>query len=227
MNTNKISELNEPLRIGTVADGDYIVFDRYGEFQMHGEAERYDDLTFNFVGINLMSTAGSVDMDWDKNAVKFQRLGSVSNSANRVQGSETWVHKYRCSKNASDLIPVEMHFHWLQFNATDKSTIKIRYRITNNGKSYKSNNTDWTELSIITNNGSDVFPFALEVGKDFMLQITCFPLQLVYATISAEVELFFAREDAGTFDTYIKRFDIHAPIDKMGSTEYYANDEIE
>jgi len=201
--------------------------DHQGEPRFRGNAVLFDDLTFNFVGRRLSVNNGTVDMEWDYNVAKFQSNGDITNKNRRVQASETYRHEFKTSKTPTDLIPTEWHFHWEQFNTTDKFEIEMWYRVVNNGMSYKDDYTDWTKLKVKTNDGHDVFPFNLN-GGDYMLQITSFPIQEVFAKLSAEVEIFFTRIDNGVDsggDFFCKRLDVHIPIDKIGTSDFHTDND--
>jgi len=215
----------QTFKVGNKANNNYTEIDHNGEPRFRGKAMMFDDLTFNFVGRRLAITAGTVDMDWVLNCAKFQKNGTITNQNRRIQASETYRHEFLFSKDETDLIPTEWHFHWQQFNTTDKFEVELWYRITNNGIAYKDDYSDWTKLKVKTNDGHDVFPFALN-GKDFMLQITSFPIQHIFAQISAEVEIFFTRIDSGVTsgnDFFCKRMDVHVPIDKIGTSEFHSD----
>jgi len=211
----------DEISLGTAAN--YTVINEKG-VEMFGEAEQFKDITFNFIGRKIANNTGTVDMGWTKNAMRFQKNGSLSVINNRVQGSETYNHEFRTSKSLTDLIPLEMHFHWHQYNTTDKFDVALMYRITNNRQSHKEDQSDWTTINVTTNDGHEAYPFNLDAGDDYMMQITSFAIQNVYVTLSAEIEMMFTRTDNTTFrKLYVKRFDIHAPVNRFGSNEPHSD----
>lgn len=217
------ASLKETLK--TPGEVDFIIFGTDSAARMNDST--YDDLSFTFVGRRLSSTVGTVDMDWDKNCVVFQKSGSLANRNDRVQGSEPYMHYFKASQDESDLITIYPHFHWHQYNDTDQYIVSVAIRIKNNGKSYKEDWIDATTYITTTCDGNDVFPFSLDAGADFMEQITTFTPITAYINLSAEIEMMFTRTDGSTFthNLYVPRFDIHCPIDKIGSRNPYNDNE--
>ena len=175
----------------------------------------YDDLSFTFVGRKLSNTVGTVDMDWDKNVVKFQQGGDITKSKDRVQASEPYLHYFQTG-SAIEIFP---HFHWHQYNDTDQFTVELQYRVTKIGGGYKEDQSDWSSIQATTCDGNDAFPFNLN-GKDFMHQLTTFAPQIVDVDLSTEIEIMFTRVDSnGVASMYIKRFDFQRSITLTGMVD--------
>jgi hypothetical protein len=209
-------------RIGD-ANGE-VVLDNEG-IELFGDAVQYKDLTFNFVGRKLYSNQGTIDMDWDKNALKFQKGGDLADKNNRIQGSETYNHEFKFSTSSSDLITIKPHFHWQQYNDTDQYEVSYKWRILTNTNCYMDDGSDWTTATVKTCDGHDLKTFSLESGKDFMVQLTEFPDITAHIDLSSEIQVMITRIDNNSFtkDLYMLRFDFHCPTKALG-TKHELND---
>ena len=182
---------------------------------------QYDDIILASFARKTFVSAGRVDYDWDKLCIKMQNNGSNTNPSDHVSGTDHIGHKFVESKNESDLIPIDIHFHWLQFNNTDQYEFELKWRIINNGKSYSD--SDWNTEIIKTCNGNDELPFVLESGKDYTEQITTICTPNVYIKRSSQMQVKFARIDSNSFtnDFLLVQLDSHIPINKLGTDTIY------
>lgn len=108
----------------------------------------WDDLANSLIGRRLASNAGSVDYDWDENAIAFSSGWDISDDNDCV----IWnLQKPHGAKANSTL---NMHFHYEQTDAVDKE-FTIRYRIQDNSQ---AKTTTWTEV-VVSTDTNNVFPY--------------------------------------------------------------------
>jgi hypothetical protein len=221
----------------------------------NGNAIVYDDIAFNLGGKKFYTTVGKVDFDYDYIMPRFQSGGNITTKNDCVFGNEPYPHAFLTSDELTTLgytgddikVPIELHAHWLQFNATDQYSLGIYIRILNNGSHYSNaekgvfptdtqpeeqwiyleptlgNNADGSKAPSGYTDNKDLFTFD-KGTDDLMVQISMIAKFNVIINISAELQIWVTRIDDGTLatnDLLVSQIDFHCPKSANGSQDPY------
>ena len=169
----------------------------------------WDDLVGSITGIQLEATRGRVDMDWDENAFKFQRLGSTIEPKDRIQFNLQKLHSIHADGE------MRLHIHWEQ-TTSDPIIWSIQYRIQNNGvaKQEAWSTVEHGTSGLLAEDCDNAFDYT----GGTMNQITniCV-VPLATASISSTVQFRLARTDAVDMDVLATFVDAHVQYDQVGS----------
>jgi hypothetical protein len=211
VSTSGDETIDGTLKVGDIDSGDYTEIESDGTIKFVGDATVWDDLSASLIGRRLFATAGTVDYDYDENAVTFDEEGDITDANDRVGFSRQYPHKAIYGTGAV----LKPHLHFEQ-DRTDNVTFTLRYRIQSNNT---TKTTSWT--TITADYSSDlIFTYP---GSGTFNNILAFPgIDMSSASISATIDLQFTRTDSLGGDlVYGKFFDLHCPFDTAGSREEY------
>ena len=183
-----------------------------GSLRKMGLARVFEDLVGDVMSKRLYATSGTIDYNWDENAMKFQKNGSLSDKSKRLQynlqvphGAAIGVYSY-----------FRMHLHlWIEGSLN--ATYAIQYRKERNGE---EKNTSWTTITTVTGNittkgTNDIFD---PTGKTVLNQITIFPeIDISDMKISDTIQIRLARTDGNTGDQLVYFIDGHIAMSDDGS----------
>ncbi len=209
---NNISQLQEPLFIGSKEEGNYTEINTDGTQRLRGDSTAWKDMVADLFGKRLNSTVGKVDYDWDENAIKFQSGGSISNINDRISGNQQINHEFKVGTD----ITFKPHIHWFQEDGT-KFILTLKYRLQRNGF---AKTEDWTTVTSTMNEDNDIF----EYSTGTLDQLTRFPDITVTCGISDTIQFQIARTDSLGGDMLVYFFDLHGEVDSSGSEEEISKD---
>lgn len=207
----EVQDLQKPLKIGAVADGNYSEIREDGTQRLVGEATTWRDMVGDLFGKKLAATTGRVDYDWDENAIKFQNNGSITTINDRVGANLEVNHDLKVGTD----ITLKPHIHWFQEVASGAVTafeLTMRYRIQNNNA---AKTTAWTTVTL-TAGTDDVFDFTGESDGTYN-QLSRFPDITATVGISDTIQFQLARTDSLSGDMLVYFMDVHAMVDSFGS----------
>lgn len=168
----------------------------------------WDDLANSLIGRRLYSNAGSVDYDYDNNAIAFSPSGDITD----INDCVIWnVQKPHSVKDNSTL---NMHFHYEQEDAVDRE-FTLRYRIQDNGR---AKTTAWTDV-VVSTNTNNVFTYTSGI-----LNQICKLVDIDWSSvnISSTVQLRMTRTDSESGVVLVTFTDGHVARDQeRGSREEY------
>lgn len=168
----------------------------------------WDDLANSLIGRRLYSNAGTVDYDYENNAIVFSQNGDITN----VNDCVIWnLQKPHAAKDDSTL---NMHMHYEQDSATDLE-FTLRYRIQDNNS---AKTTAWAE-AVISTNTNNVFTYV----SGTLNQICKFAeVDWSASNISATVQFRLTRTDSAGGTVLVTFVDGHYATDQeRGSREEY------
>ena len=196
----------DTVRVGT-APNDYEV-DADGVVVLHGDATVWTDVATSLIGRRLFSNTGTIDYDYEENAIVMSRSGDITDDNDRVIFNIQMPHEAKLNST------LKVHMHWEQTSA-DLKEFTTEYRVQSNGD---PKNTTWTR--VITNS---VDNSALTWTSGTLNQITSLAdVDLTGAGLSAVVQLRMTRSDTVVNDQILATFiDCHYESDGMGSREEY------
>lgn len=108
----------------------------------------WDDLANSLIGRRLTSNQGTVDYDYDENAIVFSSGGDITDLNDCVNWNIQKPHGARADSTFN------LHMHYEQDTATTRE-ITVWYRIQDNSQ---AKTTAWTEI-IVDTNTNNVFPY--------------------------------------------------------------------
>lgn len=169
-----------------------------GTWINEGDSTTWDDVVNSLIGRRLYSNVGSIDYDYNENAILFSDDGDISDINDRVVFNLQYPH------SAKENGTMNLHIHWTQENATDIE-FTVQYRIQSNGN---AKTTTWTTATS-NSNTNNVFTYT----SGILNQITkLVDIDMTGAGISATVQFRFTRSDnnggvvMGTFvDAHVER----------------------
>lgn len=201
MATRDISDLTEPLYIGS--NTNRTKFEVDGSIVNEGDSTTWEDIQTSLIGRRLYSAAGSIDYDYDENAIEFSQNGDI-NSINDVVGwSIQYPHKAKVDSE------FRVHIHWEQTSTNDIEW-SLKYRVQDNG-SVKT--TTWTTV-VVSSLANNVFTYT----SGTLNQITpLVEIDMTGYSISSILQFQLTRSDS-TGGTVLGTFvDAHYEADTLGS----------
>ena len=208
-----ISETNpnpefETLKAGDVSGGNYFEVEADGTEKKNGDATVWDDVVNSLIGKRLFSVIGTIDYDYDENAIIMQSGGDISDQNDRVIFNLQYPHAAITNGQ------MRLHMHWNQENATQRE-FTVQYRIQSNGDNII---TSWT--TAISNSADDsVFTYT----SGTINQITeLVAVDMTDAGISATVQFRLARTDSTDGNISVTFVDAHVEFDTDGSRGEYS-----
>ena len=195
--------------IGDVLGGNYTEFEPDGTRVAKGAATVWEDLVNSLIGKKLFSNTGTVDYDYDNNAIKFQPGGTIADAKDVVNWNYQKLHGI---KAISDMM---LHIHLRQSTA-NKVVFELDYRI-------QKNNAVWaTAWETLTCNTTDDAVFTYPGTGNFN-QILIFPaIDLTGTNVSDIVQFKMTRTDATTGNVLATYVDAHCEFDTDGSRTEWA-----
>ena len=165
-------------------------------------------------GKRLYSVVGTVDYDYDENAIIFASGGSITTDNDRVGGNLEINHEFKVGTD----ITFKPHIHWWQqwtTDTVDSIVFTMRYRLQQNGQAKVAT---WTTITAEAGTADDVFDFTGE-GDGLYNQLTRFDDITVTCGVSDTIQFQMTRTDseAGTVSVYF--MDLHGITDSWGSNE--------
>lgn len=201
----KLDSLIDPLEIGS--NGNTTTFEEDGTWQNKGDSTVWDDVVNSLIGRRLYSNQGTIDYDYNENAILFSDGGDITDRNDRVVFNLQYPH------SAKEDGTMNLHIHWTQENTTDIE-FTVQYRIQSNGA---LKTTAWT-TAISSSNTNNVFTYTAGT----LNQITkLVDVDMAGAGISATVQFRMTRSDnnGGTImGTFV---DAHIERDMNGSREEF------
>ena len=190
--------------------GNYSEFRPDGTLVFEGEASVWNDISSSLIGKRLFDNQGTVDYDYENNALLFSSDGLITNQDDRVGFSIQLPHGAILGAGQT----LNFHLHWVQTDSTARE-FTVRYRMQANGV---ATSTSWTTL-IIDTSAVNVFPYV----SGSLNQITpCGEIPLDTATISSIIEIQFTRSDSEAGTISAKFADYHYKSGKVGSADEYS-----
>lgn len=186
---------------------DHVEFYDDGTPRLRGAATVWNDMVSDLFGKRLASISGSVDYDYDENAIKFQNNGIITTANDRVGSNQQIGHNFKVGSS----IIFKPHIHWFQEN-NSQFVWTARYRLQRNNA---IKTTAWTTITS-TAITDDVFTYP---GSGVFNQLTRFPDIIVDCSISDTIQWQMTRSDALVGDALVYFFDLHGEIDSLGSDE--------
>lgn len=203
---------------GNKAEGDYTEFRKDGTHRAYGAATARQDMIADLFGKRLYSSSGTVDYDYDENAIIFQPGGGISDVNDRVGGNQEINHQFRVGSG----IVFKPHIHWFQEVASGVAkavTFTARYRLQRNGQAKV---TGWTTITCSTGTGGDdVFDFTEEADGTYN-QLSRFDDIVVDCSVSDTLQFQLTRTDSDSGNVLVYFYDLHGEVDSFGSDEEIA-----
>ena len=194
-------------KTGDVISGNYFEVEPDGTDVKHGDATVWDDIVNSLVGRRLYSNTGTIDYDYEENAIKMQNDGDINDRNDRVIFDLQYPHAATADGK------MNLHVHWHQIN-TDKIEFTVQYRIQKNGQ---AKTAPWIEV-ISNSDDNSVFPYVSGIFN----QITeLASVDMTGAGISATVQFRFTRSDSTASDILATFVDAHVERDMGGSRQEY------
>ena len=169
----------------------------------------FDDLAGSVSGIQLDTTRGKVDVDWDESAFKFEPSGALGIARDRVQFNRQKLHSIK------KISTMNMHIHWEQ-TSTAAIIWSMQYRIQGNGE---QKNETWSDPEHFTSNTTNnVFIYS----SGTLNQITKLSIiNWADVMISSTVQIRLARTDLVGGNVLATFIDGHVVYDQHGSNDEY------
>jgi len=193
---------------GIGSGDDRITISSTGDIRKHGAATQWLDVVGSVLGLKLYDNKGTVDYDWEENAVMFASEGDITKPEDRI----IWnIQKDHNVKIDSELRP---HIHFVQSDSVVRE-FTIQYRIQANGVAKE---TTWNTITATTESSNLVFDYV----SGSMNQILLFPpIDWSGYGISSTVNVRCTRTDAESGDLEVTFIDAHVELDSDGSdTEF-------
>jgi len=204
-------------KFGDVDGGDYSEFLNDGTLRYRGDATVWKDMVTDLFGRRLNSVAGTVDYDYDDNALVFSPNGGIADANDRVGGNQEINHEFKVGSN----ITFKPHIHWWQpvaSNAVGSIVFTARYRLQRNGYAKED---DWTTITAEAGTSDDIWDFTSEEDGLYN-QITRFDDITVDCGISDTLQFQLTRTDSVSGDVSVIFFDTHGMVDSDGSDDEIA-----
>ena len=179
-------------------------FDGTGQVKREGSATQWDDIVGPVTGLKLSAVQGTVDFDWDENAIVFEANGSITDANDRVVWNIQKPHKAK--------VDSQLHFH-IHYDQSDTTvrTMTLQYRVQGNGA---IKTTSWTTITATTQASNHVFTYV----SGTLNQILKFPsIDWSSVAISSTVQFRMTRTDSETGLMNVTFVDGHVEIDSDGS----------
>lgn len=192
----------------------YTKFKTDGTVRSYGTATAWQDMIADLFGKRLNSVAGSVDYDYDDNAITFQSGGDITDAADRVSGNLEINHQFKVGTN----ITFKPHIHWFQqvtSGAVTSFVWTLRYRLQRNNA---AKTTSWTTITCSAGTADDVFDFTGEADGLYN-QLSRFDDITVTCAISDTIQFQMTRTDSETGNANVYFMDLHGEVDSFGSDE--------
>lgn len=220
------NEISEPFVIGQYSNGNYVEIRTDGTVRLKGYATAYKDMLGDIFGRRLASSQGTVDYDYENNAIIFQPNGDINDANDRLGTNSQINHEFKVGLS-QEFFP---HIHWFQeVDYTDPQnpvldmtpyTWTIRYRLIRNGQGVNLTTPEWTLLTVVNSVSSNVFDASNADGKEYIAQITKITQRVqVDCGISDTFQFQITRSDSEIGNALVFFLDEHGEVDGFGSDE--------
>lgn len=203
------------LAAGDIPGGNKTELRADGTMRRVGTATAWKDMIADLFGKKLNATSGKVDYEWDENALKFQKGGSITTAIDRVGGNLEINHEFKVGTG----ITLRPHIHWFQevsSGAVASFILTMRYRLQRNNL---AKTTAWTTVTCeVGAGGDDIWDFTSETDGSYN-QISRFPDIVIDCGVSDTLQFQMARTDGVTGDMLVYFMDMHGMVDSNGSDE--------
>lgn len=194
-------------KTGDVPGGDYLEVEPDGTWKNKGNGTTWDDIVNSLVGRRLFSNVGTIDYNYNENAIKMQPNGDINDRNDRVIFDLQYPHAAIVDGR------MNLHIHWFQENA-NRIEFTVQYRIQKNGQPKTS---VWAEI-IANSDDHNVFTYV----SGALNQITeLVSVDMAGAGISATVQFRITRSDSTVGDILATFVDSHIERDMGGSHQEY------
>jgi hypothetical protein len=211
---NLIAGTIHPLqKVGDIPAGDYVDINKTQGIRYKGDTTVWKDMIADLFGRRLYSSSGSVDYDYNENAIIFSPSGVITDLNDRIGGNQEINHEFKVGSN----IIFQPHLHWWQ-QVTSGAVLPIiftaRYRIQ---RLNQAKETSWTTITAEAGaGGDDVFNFTAQADGLYN-QITKFDDIVIDCGISDTIQFQLTRSDSQIGDVSVYFLDIHGEVDSDGS----------
>lgn len=207
MADRNVEALQQSLKVGTTADGDVTEIQPDGTLRLKGAATVWDDLVGSLIGRRLASSVGSLDYDWDENAISMGPNGDIDSSNDRIVFNFQYPHKAIVNGR------MNLHIHWEQENATNRE-FTVEYRVQKNGD---TKSAVWSKV-IVASNTFNVFPYASGVVNQITPLVS---VDMINAGLSPTVQFRLTRSDGNSGSILATFIDAHFESDGGGSNQEF------
>lgn len=200
-------EIRDSLKIGDIDNGNFFEIESDGTTAKRGEATVWDDVVNSLIGRRLYSNQGTIDYDYNENAILFSDDGNISNINDRVVFNLQYPHGAIANGT------MNLHIHWTQEDTTDIG-FTIQYRIQSNGN---AKTTTWTTVT-----SSSLTDSVFTYTSGILNQITNLAvIDMTGAGISATVQFRMTRSDSNGGTIMGTFVDAHVERDTEGSRQEF------
>ena len=193
----------------------YVDLNKTQGIRYYGTSTVWRDMIGDLFGKRLYSAVGTVDYDYDENAVVFSPNGGITDINDRIGSNQEINHEMKVGSS----IKFKPHLHWWQqvtSNAVEALTFTARYRLQRNNAAKA---TSWTTITCNTGSGGDdVFDFTSE-SDGLYCQISRFDDITIDCEISDTIQWQMTRTDSVSGDVSVYFLDFHGEVDSNGSDE--------
>lgn len=172
-----------------------------------GMQQVWDDVVGSLIANRLSSIAGSLNYNYEENAITMQSGGLISNDSDRLMFSFQYPHA------AIEDGEMRLHIHFEQVNS-NIIEFTTQYRVQSNGAAKQ---TAWTTVNAASN-VNNKFTYVSGTLNQIVELAT---VSLLNAGLSATVQFRVARTDSTTGDIEATFVDAHVKRDSVGSKEEY------
>jgi len=202
-----LMEISDIISMGDIAGDNVTTVEADGTLEMKGSATAWEDIVGSLIGKKLYENKGTVDFDYNENAVKFQSGGDISKPDDRIIWNYQYPHK---------AVPggsVNMHIHYEQ-TSSDDTEFTMMYRIQSAGS---QKDTSW-ETAVISSAANNKYSYV----SGTLNQICVLPsISLAGRPMSSQIEFRFTRSDDLSGDILATFIDGHYESNTLGSREEY------
>jgi hypothetical protein len=199
----------------------FIVDNDTGKTEINGKGVRYTgtstvwkDMILDLFGRQLLSSAGTVDYDFDENVILFQANGNIATANDRCGGNQEINHEFKVGTS----ITFKPHIHWWQqvtTGAVVAHVFTLRWRLQRNGYAKA---TSWTTITATAGTADDIYDFKSQTNGLYN-QLTRFDDITITCGVSDTIQIQMTRSDANVGDIAVTFFDLHGEVDSDGSEE--------
>jgi len=201
-----VEALANPLYFGNGGNRCKIAAD--GTVTLEGSATAFRDITGDLGSWSIEGAAGKADYDLTERLILLEPSGALATEADVVAAQYQLQHDMKAD------VPLKLHLHWRQPNAT--CTFQWKYRVINNGAASASS---WTTGGTVNATGA-ANAFTYTSGS--LDQITMLgDIPTTGLGLSSIVQVKMARTDATAGNIYIYDIDAHYEADSFGSSTEY------
>ena len=174
-------------------------------------SKAWDDLTGSLIARRLESTQGSLNYDYEENAIVMQSGGDIADRNDRLIFNFQKPHAM--SNDAPDNT-MNLHIHWEQPSSAVRE-FTVQYRVQENGQ---PKNTTWTTVVVPANNTNNAFIYTTGTANQITRLVN---IDMSAYALSSTVQFRLARTDSESGDILATFVDAHIPYDQRGSRQEY------